>query len=68
VVREVARHDYDQAGRVLGWPVREVLLAYVERMRAAALDQYNQAVLVWAIQSPHMAKPTKPPRVPAILK
>jgi hypothetical protein len=67
-VRQVAGFDWRRAQAVLDWPLHEALLAYVEHMRAAALDQYNQAVLVWAIQSPHMKKPTKPPRVPAILK
>lgn len=67
-MRQVAQFDYAKAQAVLDWPLHEVLLAYVERVRDAALQQYNQSVLVWAITSPHMKKPPKPPRVPAILK
>jgi hypothetical protein len=67
-VRLVAGHDWEKAQRVLDWPLHEVLIAYVEQMREAALDSYQHSIIVWALTAPHSKKPAKPPRVPAILK
>lgn len=52
----------------MDWPLHEVLLAYVERLRDSALETYQHATLVWAMTAPHSKKPSKPPRAPAILK
>lgn len=50
------------------WPIREALLAFVERARETARQEYRSEVLVWAVTAPHMRKKTKPPDVPAILR
>ena len=67
-MRAISNHDHDRAQAVLGWPVRELLLAYVNRLRAAALDGYRHAILVWAIKCGYAAKPPRPPKVPRILE
>lgn len=67
-LREVAGHDPDRAERALDWPLRELLLAYVETMKEAALESYRHASIMWALTAPHSKKPPKPPRVPSILK
>lgn len=53
---------------VLGWPLRELLLAYVEIMKAEALETYRHAQLVYWVQVPNVKKPGKPPTVPRILR
>jgi hypothetical protein len=45
-----------------------LLLAYVERMRAAALRSYETEVLVWATLAPHQKRASKPPALPRILR
>jgi hypothetical protein len=64
----VAGHDPDRADRILDWPLRELLLAYIETMKAAALESYRHASIMWALTAPHSKKAQKPPRVPSILK
>lgn len=44
------------------------MLAYIERMKDAALRSYTTDLLVWSSLAPHMRKKTDPPAVPAILK
>lgn len=67
IVREVAEWDHDAVQRVLNWPLREVLLAYVARLKADALRGYQTALLVWASRTA-MGGKTKPPDLPNILK
>lgn len=49
------------------WPLREALLAMVERRRAEALDQWRFETLVWSVFASQGAK-KKAPEVPAILR
>lgn len=63
-MRELADHDYDKAQRVLCWPIREALLAYVERLRAQALGAYRHELLVWAALAPHAKKTPEAPKPP----
>lgn len=49
------------------WPLRELFLAYVERMKKAAHDSYKHDVLVWAVLTAAGAK-MKHPDPPAVLK
>jgi hypothetical protein len=44
------------------------MLAYVERMKDAALRSYKAEVLVWATLAPHQRRKKDPPAIPAILK
>jgi hypothetical protein len=64
----VAAYDYARTLGVLDWPVRELLVAYVDCMKAAALEAYRHAQLVYWLQVPCVKKPGKPPKVPSILK
>lgn len=68
MVRELAGHDPDQARRIAHWPVREALLAYVAKMKSAALEDYRWATLTFWASVPSAKKPGKPPRRPPILK
>lgn len=64
LIRELSGHDYDKAQLVLCWPIREALLAYVDRLRQQALDSYRHELLVWALLAPHQKKPPEPPKPP----
>jgi hypothetical protein len=50
------------------WPVRELLLAFIECWKDSALASYRHAQTMWAILAPHSGKNLKPPKVPRILK
>jgi hypothetical protein len=68
VIREVSDGDFDRLRAVREWPLRELLLAYIERMRAAALRSYETELLVWSVLAPHQKRSSKPPAVPRILR
>jgi hypothetical protein len=53
---------------VLDWPLRDVMLAFIERMRDSALRSYELELLVWSALAPHQRKKTDPPRLPRVLK
>ena len=67
VVREVARFDFDEAERIAGWPVVEVLHAYLDILREHALAQYQTDMVIWAIQLGYSKNPIKRPMKPRIL-
>ena len=67
MVRELSNWDPARYAAVARWPLREALLAYLERIRASARAQYDQAMLIWAALAPH-AKNARQPDLPAILK
>lgn len=66
----MADWNYDQARRVARWPLRELLLAFLERIRDRAMEAYRWDVLTWAVLEPHRKEESrgKPPKVPDILK
>jgi hypothetical protein len=69
MVRDVAGSDFDLAARVLLWPLREMLIAYVARLRAQALDSYRHDQLLYVLAAPWTKKgESKPPPVPPILR
>jgi hypothetical protein len=53
---------------VLDWPLRELFLAFVERMREHARRAYELDVLVWAVLAPYQKRRTNPPELPSILR
>jgi hypothetical protein len=67
MIRELSDCSPVRAQAILDWPTRETLLAYVERLKRAALEEYRHATLVWAQLAPHTKKERKPPRLPSIL-
>lgn len=67
MVRELADWNPALYRAVERWPLREALLAYLERIRASARAQYDQAMLIWAALAPH-AKNARQPDLPPILK
>ena len=68
-MRTAGGHDYDRCRAVLGWPLREAMLSYLERERERQTEEYRVALLVWAQRDPHMRKPKPPPpSLPELLK
>lgn len=51
----------------MDWPLRELFLAYVERMKSAARVAYDVDLLVWAVLAAAGSKARKPDP-PAVLK
>jgi hypothetical protein len=68
VVREVAGGNFNDAVIVSRWPIREVLMVYLERCKRAATETYRMEYLAWASMAPHASKKIDPPEIPAILK
>jgi hypothetical protein len=66
-VREVCSYDPVRAVGVLRWPLRELMLAYVHRVKQSALADYRHETLVWASIAPHSTKKIEPPKRPHIL-
>ena len=66
MVRELAGYDPDEARRILRWPLREALVAYLALLRRHAEAEFRHAELMFAIVSPWNGK-AKPPKRPAIL-
>ena len=62
--------DWEPAGireRLL-WPLRDLLLAYIDLLKRDALARYQHDLAVWAMLAPHMKNPGSPPKLPRILK
>jgi len=68
MVRELAAYQPDRVRRVLRWPLREALLAYVDLMKSDAITAHRHAELVWACIAPHSTKKVEPPKKPPILR
>ncbi len=72
LIRELADYDYDRAVRILDWPIREGMLAYVAKLRRVALEQWRWSRMEWAALK--LVKPGKtgklvdPPKMPRILR
>ena len=68
MVRELAHYRVDAILGVLRWPIREALIAYREKMIAAARASYQHELGIWASIAPHSSKKSEPPKPPAILR
>ena len=66
-MRAVSGGDHASVRR---WPIRELLIAYVDEVRQAALESYRWELLTWAVLEPHRDKNSagKPPKIPDIIK
>jgi hypothetical protein len=67
-VRDVAAQDPARAEEVMDWPLRDLFLAFIERLRQAAVERYRAELLVWAMLAPYQKRSQKPPQIPSILK
>ncbi len=65
-MRELADWSPDRYDAVLRWPLREALLAYIERLKASARQLYDRDLLIWAILAPY-SKDARAPKLPEIL-
>jgi hypothetical protein len=52
----------------MDWPLRELFLAYIERLKRQARRSYEIDVLVWAVLAPYQKRQKKAPEIPAILR
>lgn len=68
MIREVAGFNPGRFEEVKNWPLRELFLAFLDRMRETARRNYETELLVWAILAPHQKRAPKPPDVPALLR
>lgn len=66
-MRELAGWDPDEFERVDGWPLREALLAYEQRLKVRAAEAYDTALTHYYLVAPY-SKDAKPPEVPSILR
>jgi len=68
IVREVAEYDPARFDALMDWPLRDLFLAFIERLKRQARRSYEVDVLVWAVLAPYQKRQTKPPGLPAILR
>jgi len=68
LVRVLAAYNPLRCPEILGWPLRDALLAYEEHLKERAREDYKDAVLVFAVLAPHLKKGAKPPKIPRILR
>lgn len=52
----------------MAWPLRDLFLEFIERLRQEAREQYRAELLVWAVLAPYQKRPGSPPSIPSILK
>lgn len=67
-MRVAAGGDYGRCLEVLGWPLREALLTFIERERERAEAEHRVRLIVWAALRPHQKTPKPPPEPPDLLK
>jgi hypothetical protein len=67
MIRELAGFQVDRYEIVFRWPMREALIAYRTKVRAAAMLEYRHDVAVWAMIAPHSPKKIDAPKPPKIL-
>jgi hypothetical protein len=68
MIRAVARDDAGRVREVFEWPLRDIMLAYLESMRVQARRNYEVELLVWSALAPHQRRRTDPPKLPRILR
>lgn len=69
LVRVLSEYNPEYLDRYLQWHLRDALLAYEDRLRQRALEDYRTELLCYACVAPHAKKGTlKPPKPPRILQ
>jgi hypothetical protein len=63
----VAGFDYGRALQVARWPLREMLIAYVARIREQTEESYRHAQLLYQVRNSFGGK-EQPPPVPPLLR
>jgi hypothetical protein len=64
----MAGYDPGRYDAVMDWPLRDLFLGFIDRLRDQAQRNYEIELLVWAILAPHQKRPQKPPDVPDLLR
>lgn len=68
MVMSLAKGDWDKVQRILRWPVRAALWAFVEEQRAIAIEGYRHEFLCFVIAKGAGAKDYPEPKLPEILR
>jgi hypothetical protein len=68
MVREAAGGDPVRFAAVMAWPIRELLLHYLGRLRERARGDYNASLIVWAVQIGYSKDRIPMPDVPQVLR
>jgi hypothetical protein len=64
----MAGFDPGRYAEVMDWPLRDLFLGFIERLRDQARRNYEVEMLIWATLAPHQKRQQKPPDVPALLR
>lgn len=48
-MRAAAGYDYGRALQMCGWPLREVLITYIEQVREQTHGDYQHRQLLWQV-------------------
>jgi len=64
----MAAWDPERAERLMCWPLRDLLLAYIALLKREAESRYRFDLGMWARLAPHQKSETKPPKAPKILR
>ncbi len=64
----MAGWDADALDRLRHWPLRDLLLAWLDKLRQEARQHYALDLQVWAALAPHQEGTPKPPKLPRILR
>ena len=67
IARTVARYDFNALQRVVTWPIREVLVAYVEHLHQRAAHAYEQDISNFTVIAVNSSKKLDPPEMPELL-
>ena len=68
-MRELAGWQPPRYPAVARWPLREALLAFEQRLKREARDDYRHELLRFAMREPWLGKgDRKPPKPPDILR
>lgn len=68
MIRSLAGEDLDEIKRIVKWPLREILMAYLAHLREKAEEIYRFERLEWAILCDKLKKQPDPPKPDPILK
>lgn len=68
MIRSAAGFDPARFEEVRNWPLRDLLLNYLDRQKEIARESYHTELLIWAALAPYRKRQTRAPDLPKILK
>jgi hypothetical protein len=64
----MAGYDPGRYDEVMDWPLRDLFLGFIDRLRDQARRNYEVELIVWAVLAPHQKRQSKAPDLPEILR